>query len=327
MRSNRYGIVEREMLRFMSNQSDVVNLDRYLLQRDNLSDAQRRIAEYICEYPWDALRQTAAEIGAAVGASASTVVRFAQSVGFEGLAELQELLGRHVKYLLRSRESLERVKYVSEQLGVAAEVESFDYFQKIAQSEIANIQNTLSAVSASEYNNVVNELVRASSVYVLGLRGSLSLAVHFTSGMRYVRPRVFRLDNSGDDLADKISSMTSDDVLVAFSYSPYTSTTIKAVTAAKSLGAHVTTITDNHESPAAKLSDRRLVTHSPVWFSSTTGGSTALVNALVYSTAAEKKESVTAHVDKTRRLVAAMEEFELSGIENITNILRGDRGT
>jgi len=308
----------------MNEQSDVVNLSRYLLDHDNLSDAQRSIAEYLCENPWEGLTQTAAEIGDAVGVSASTVVRFAQSIGFDGLTDLQKLLGRHVRFMLRSKESLERLKFVNEQLGLADAKTGHDIFRSIVGSEIANLERTLHSVSPEQYEQAVAQLVTAESVYVLGLRGSLSLAVHFAVGMTYVRPNVFRLDNSGDDLPDKLVSLTPRDALVAFSYSPYTSTTVKVVRVCKSIGAHTTVITDSPKSPAGKLSDCHLVTYNPVWFSSSTGGTTALINSLVYSTAAKLKDRVGPHVEKARRLLTELESFELNSMTTLIKIL-GDR--
>jgi len=142
--------------------------------------------------------------------------------------------------------------------------------------------------------------------------------------MTYVRPNVFRLDNSGDDLPDKLVSLTPRDALVAFSYSPYTSTTVKVVRVCKSIGAHTTVITDSPKSPAGKLSDCHLVTYNPVWFSSSTGGTTALINSLVYSTAAKLKDRVGPHVEKARRLLTELESFELNSMTTLIKIL-GDR--
>jgi|GEM_PF-1321183 len=309
----------------MSGENDVSSLSRYLLDHDNLSHSQRAIAEYLCEHPWEGLTQTAAEIGAAVGVSASTVVRFAQGIGFKGLADLQQLLGSHVRHMLRSRESLERVRFVSEHLGLGRAESSYDVFLNVMQNEIAHIEKTRHSISPERYEGVVDRLTSAKSLYVLGLRGSLSLAVHFTVGMRYVRPDVFRLDNSGDDLPDKLASLTSDDVLVAFSYSPYTSTTVKTVRACQSLGVHVIAITDSERSPVAKLTEACLVTHNPVWFSSATGGSTALVNSLIYAAAAKAKDSVGSHIDKARDLVAALESFELNSMDNLLSILADEK--
>lgn len=300
------------------------SLDSFLLDRKGLSESQKAIADYLCKNPWEGLAQTSAEIGAAVGVSASTVVRFAQSIGFNGLAELQQLLASHVKHMLRSRESIERVKFVHEQLGLQQTQTSYDVFLGVAKSEIDNIERTRKFVSADQFNAVVEQLTGARNLYVLGLRGSLGLAIHFTVGMRYVRPNVFRLDNSGDDLPDKLASLEAEDCLVAFSYSPYTSTTVEVVKTCHSLGIPVVLITDSDRSPSLKYANYHLITSNPLWFSSTTAGTAALVNSLVYAAAAEAKKQTTAHTEKAQQVVAALEKFELSNLDNLLGILWSD---
>jgi DNA-binding MurR/RpiR family transcriptional regulator len=187
----------------------VRSLDDMLFNHDGLSEAQKAIAEYLCENPWDGLKQTAAEIGAAVGVSASTVVRFAQGIGFQGLSDLQDALAIHVRTLLRSRESIERVKFVNEQFGLDQARDGYEIFLSVAAKEIENIERTKRSISPEAFNEAIDRLLSARSVHVIGLRGSLSLAVHFTVGLRYVRPRVFQLDNAGDDLPDKLATLES----------------------------------------------------------------------------------------------------------------------
>lgn len=297
-------------------------LDDLLLNHDELSEAQKAIAEYLCENPWEGLRQTAAEIGAAVGVSASTVVRFAQGIGFQGLADLQDALAIHVRTMLRSRESVERVRFVNEQFGLNQGGQNgYEIFLNVAAKEIENIERTRRSISREAFNEAVGRLLSARSVHVIGLRGSLGLAVHFTVGLRYVRPRVFRLDNAGDDLPDKLATLDSEDLLVAFSYSPYASTTIGAIKACRDLGIPVLAITDGEHAPSVGHVNYALVTGNPLWFSSSTGGTTALVNALIYAAAARSRKAASAHIERARRLVKRLEKFELSSMDNLLSIL------
>lgn len=300
------------------------SLNEYLLSRDGLSTSQKAIAAYLCENPWEGLSQTAAEIGAAVGVSASTVVRFAQSIGFNGLADLQKLLANDVKRMLRSRESIERVKFVSEQLGLGQAQTSYEVFLSVAKSEIENIERMKELVLPNQFDSVVRQLVEARHLYILGLRGSLGLAVHFTVGMSYVRPNVYRLDNSGDDLPDKLVSLGVNDCLLAFSYSPYTSTTVEAVKVCRSVGIPVIVITDSERSPSIQHASHHLVTSNPLWFASTTAGTTALVNSLVYAAAAKSKAATASHIERARRFLGVLEKFELSNMDNLLGILSGE---
>ncbi|HYW75139.1 MAG TPA: MurR/RpiR family transcriptional regulator [Gammaproteobacteria bacterium] len=291
--------------------------------RQELRGAHRTIAQYVCDQPWKSLTQSAAEIGEATGVSASTVVRFAQAVGFSGLPELQRALASQAPDILRARESIERVRYASEQLGLEHAKTSYDVFRKVIDREHENLEKTASLVTADQFEAVVSRVINAESLYVLGLRGSRALAVQLAVGMRYVRSGVTLLDNTGDDLPSQLTSVTSKDALCAFSYSPYASKTVKVAKAFKSLGGAVVTLTDAPTSPMASLADETIVTHNPVWFSSTTAGSGAVVNALVYAVAARTRGEVRKQVDKARRLVAELEEFELDSMQNLLGIIDG----
>lgn len=284
---------------------------------------QRAIAQYMCDQPWKSLTQSAAEIGGAVGVSASTVVRFAQAVGFSGLPELQRALASQAPDILKARESIERVSYASEQLGLDHARTSYDVFRKVIDTEHCNLTQTMALVTPDQFEAVTARIINAQALYVLGLRGSRALALQLAVGMRYVRSGVMLLDNTGDDLASQLTSVTSKDTLVACSYSPYASKTVKVAKAFKSLGASVVTLTDVHTSPIASLADNVLVSHNPVWFSSTTAGSAAVVNALVYAVAAKTKENVRGQVDKAHRLVAELEESELDSMQNLLGIIEG----
>ena len=56
------------------------------------SKGQKLIANYIVSHFDKAAFMTASKLGAAVGVSESTVVRFASEIGFEGYPELQKAL-------------------------------------------------------------------------------------------------------------------------------------------------------------------------------------------------------------------------------------------
>ena len=62
-----------------------------------LTPGERRAAEYILEYPFDAVRFPSSTIAGSAGTSRSNVVRFCQKLGFSGYAEFTYALGRILK--------------------------------------------------------------------------------------------------------------------------------------------------------------------------------------------------------------------------------------
>ncbi|MDE7234343.1 MAG: N-acetylmannosamine kinase, partial [Ruminiclostridium sp.] len=78
------------------------------------SKSQRVLAKYMIEHYERAAFMTAAKLGAAVGVSESTVVRFAIEMGFEGYPEMQTALRNYSKNRLTT---LQRLDIASDRLG------------------------------------------------------------------------------------------------------------------------------------------------------------------------------------------------------------------
>jgi DNA-binding MurR/RpiR family transcriptional regulator len=96
---------------------------------------------------------------------------------------------------------------------------------------------------------------------------------------------------------------------------------VEALKACRDLGVPVLVITDGERSPSLGHADTALVTSNPLWFSSSTAGTVALVNALIYAAAARSRGATAAHIDRARRLMERLEKFELSNMDNLLSIL------
>ena len=73
----------------------------------SFSKGQRAIAGFICENYEKAAYMTAAKLGEITGVSESTVVRFANEIGFEGYHDLQSSLRELTKNQLKSFQRME----------------------------------------------------------------------------------------------------------------------------------------------------------------------------------------------------------------------------
>ena len=98
------------------------------------SKGQRSIASYLLTHYDKAAYMTAARLGALVGVSESTVVRFAMELGFSGYPELQTAL----QNLVRSRlTSFQRMEVTNTLIGDG------DVLDKVLLSDMDKIRNTM----------------------------------------------------------------------------------------------------------------------------------------------------------------------------------------
>ena len=80
-----------------------------------LSKGQRKIAEFIEQNYDKVVFMTAARLGQVVQVSESTVVRFANALGFEGYPQLQRALKEVVRHRLTSAQRLQMSGDLSEE--------------------------------------------------------------------------------------------------------------------------------------------------------------------------------------------------------------------
>ena len=88
-----------------SNKQDLMRTIQVKFPR--LSKGQKLIAEYILKQYDKAAFMTAAKLGDSVGVSESTVVRFANELGFSGYPKLQKALQELIKNKLTTVQRIE----------------------------------------------------------------------------------------------------------------------------------------------------------------------------------------------------------------------------
>jgi DNA-binding MurR/RpiR family transcriptional regulator len=103
------------------------------------SEGQKLIATYLLKHSDKATFFTAANLGRVVGVSESTVVRFADFLGYEGYPALQKDLQNRIKNKLNTVSRLKR------SIKIANSGESILY--EVFRNDIDNIQKTMDNIS------------------------------------------------------------------------------------------------------------------------------------------------------------------------------------
>ena len=102
-----------------------------------LSKGHRLIAEYLINHYDTAAFMTAASLGETVGVSESTVVRFANVLGYEGYRELQKELQELVKSKLTT---VQRISLSSDFNNLE------NHMREVMKKDIHNIENILKEI-------------------------------------------------------------------------------------------------------------------------------------------------------------------------------------
>jgi DNA-binding MurR/RpiR family transcriptional regulator len=248
-------------------------------QYDSMSKSQQRVAEFLLTHGIDVVHLSAARIAELVNVNRSTVVRTAQSLGYEGFPDLQADLQQQ---LLGRLTTNQRLQTGARQLLVELEQEengAAQVLHTMLRSEINNLGAVVQNVSDMEFEQALDLIDAAEHVYVLGLRNSLPLALNFGMLLRYVK-RSTVLEPHSRTIADQLENLGPGDLLFTIAYRRYVRETLTAMEYAQSIGAKVITMTDSTLSPGAKRADLALVVPFRLWLYGNSLASYAVLNAL-----------------------------------------------
>lgn len=253
-------------------EKDIIELidEKYV----KMSKSHKKIAGFIKEHYDQAVFMTAAKIGAVLGISESTVVRFASGLGFDGFPDFQNVLADWVKNKLNT------VSKMGAKYGQSTQSE---ILVDVLQADIEKIADTINQVDPDAFEAAVESIVKAKTVYVVGLRTCEPLADFLSFYLNMIRGNVVVLrTTSASEMFEQMIRIDENDVLVGISFPRYSMRTLKAMEFANDRNAKVIAITDSIHSPMNLYSSCNLFARSDmVSIVDSLVAPLSLINALV----------------------------------------------
>jgi len=267
------------------------------------SKGQKRIARYITEAYDKAAFMTANRLGKTVGVSESTVVRFAVDLGFDGYPSMQKAMQEMV---LNRLTSVQRIEVATNRFA------DQDVVTRVLHSDMEKLRRTEETVSREEFSRAVNAILKAKRVYILGVRSVAPLANFLGYYLNYMFNNVHVVSGvSAGEMFEKIVGVNSDDVVIAFSFPRYSSSTTKGARYCRSAGATVIGITDSHQSPLGQCSDHVLIAKSDmVSLVDSLVAPLSLVNALIVAIASKREKELSQTLANLERIWDEYDVYE-----------------
>ena len=260
-----------------------------------MSKGQKLIAQYIIKNYDKVAFMTASKLGDTVGVSESTVVRFANALGYSGYPKLQDALQELIKNKLTT---VQRVKMSNEDYSDDTAILS-----KVLKSDIDNIRGTLDEIDPKAFKNASEEILKARKIYVLGMRSSHVIAQYLGFYLDLILDNVQVLRMDVGDVFEQIVRINKEDVVIAFSFPRYSKKSYQVVDYAKNKGAHIISITDSYFAPVACLSDNTLLVKSNMAsFVDSLVPAMTVANALAISVGMKEKEEITKYFDDLEQI-------------------------
>ena len=250
-----------------------------------LSKGQKLIADFILKNYDKAAFMTAAKLGDSVGVSESTVVRFAIELGFSGYPKLQKALQELIKNKLTSVQRLELSNdYACEE----------NVLRGVLKSDIENLRATLEKINLENFNSVIDEIFKAKTVYIVGLRSSSAIAEFLGFYLRLIIKDVRVVAHNISNIFEQMINCDEGDLVIGIGFPRYALRTINGLEFAKERKAKVVAITDSNVSPLATVADYALIAQSNMAsFVDSLVAPLSVINALIVAVGVREKDKIT----------------------------------
>lgn len=263
-------------------------------QYTRLSKGQKLIAQYILNNYDKVAFMTACKLGETVGVSESTVVRFANALGYSRYPKLQAALQELIKNKLTTVQRVEMAHDYSDDFAI---------LNKVLKSDIDNIRSTLEEIDERAFKEASNKLLRARKIYILGMRSSFVVAQYLGFYLDIILDNVHIIRMDMGDAFEQIVRINEEDVIVAISFPRYSKKSYQIVNYAKEKGAHVISLTDSLFAPVASLADNTLLVKSNMAsFVDSLVPALSISNALAISVGMKEKEDIKQHFDDLEQI-------------------------
>ena len=256
---------------------------------------QQKVANYILQKPNELAFVTTDMLARRLQVSKPTIVRFARSLGYDGFTELQQECLGALQADLSS---------VNEFLGELKEQTHDEALTKVVEAEVQNINETLNHFDRAVFDDVVSMLLKANNVLTMGVGVSALLSQILSYELTQVAINARSISASPMRFVEQLALAKKEDVVVGFSFPPYSRETIDAAEFAKERGAQVIAITDTLTSPMTYQADRVIVVRSRnMLYTNSIAAISIMMNAIVTQIALKNKKVITPTMELVSRLM------------------------
>ena len=169
-----------------------------------LHPAERRLADFLCDFPGELASYSASELATLAQVSNATVSRLVKKIGYENY----EAARRHAR--------IERQTGSRLFLRAAADSGAVESISAHIAQGIANLEGTFLSITEGQVDAAVQAMLAARKVWVIGFRASQPLAVYLQWQMTQVIENIVAIPGGGQTLGEYFVSMAPEDVVVVF---------------------------------------------------------------------------------------------------------------
>lgn len=227
-----------------------------LEQRDTLPRRLAQVAAFCLDNPDEIAFGTAASIAASAGVQPSTLIRFAQHLGFDGFTSLQGVFRERLRERTTSYE--ERLDALRAASGAGLSGGSRRLMEGFAAAAAKSLDAMTRGLDEALLDKAVSTLAGADTIYLVARRRSFPVSSYLAYAFGKLEIRSHLIDSTAGLDPEILSFATPADAAIVVSFSPYAPATIENARWLQARNIPVVAVTDSSFSPLAQAAN--------VWF-------------------------------------------------------------
>ncbi|GKW18123.1 MurR/RpiR family transcriptional regulator [Pectobacterium actinidiae] len=175
--------------------------DRY----GELSPQEQRVADFIFDHFDDLISYNSAELARLSGVSKATVSRLFKRLGYPSYRDMRDEL----RTLRQSGMPLADNRDA---------VQGNTLLARHYKQEMANLTQWISQIDPVQFGAVIQALMQAQRLCLVGLRNSYPVALHLRQQLLQIRQQVTLLTQPGQTLSEELVDLTAQDVVIVVAF-------------------------------------------------------------------------------------------------------------
>ncbi len=196
---------------------------------ERLSKVLRRVATYALEHPNDMALETIAVIAGRAGVQPSSLIRFAQTFGYDGFSNMQWVFRARLREQTPSY--ADRIRGLRTRHSKNGRSAPRAIIEEFANAAIVGLEHLKDNMAPAQLDGAVQLLAKADIVHLLGQRRSFPVAAYLNYGLSHLGIRSCLIDSVGGMLEEQLRLVGKNDVLLAVSFKDYSPEVVAAVEA------------------------------------------------------------------------------------------------
>ena len=214
-----------------------------------LSPQLQRLSRFALEKPHDLALGTVAAVAQANDVQPSSMIRFANALGFDGFSQMQQVFQSHL--VERSAPYRERIRQMRRG-GADGDAGVLPRFVGEAVGELQQLEEH---VDPAQLDAAVRILAGAPQIHVLAQRRAFPVACYLAYALNQLELQAHLLDGLGGMLGEFAHTIRAGDALLVASFRNYTPAVVETALAGRARGVSVIAITDSALSPLKPAAD------------------------------------------------------------------------